>query len=395
MKKNVSLKLFCTVVWRGFCQAMKQLAKLFGYQGTDRYMKVVWRITAGSFCTLAMIVSILLLYGFITEIVLDEWYKAYKRLTYQGKVYEESLLSNDIVFQKMDNKGKKTKIVNLVTGEITIKDVEHVYISKCTDSLAVFIKDNKRGYLNRFTGKVVIPAKYSRAWIFSEGLAAVVEKEELKFIDHTGKTVISKGFAASGRDNEYIFKNGYCLVRDKISNMLGAIDTSGNWVIHPTFSFAMFKGDHIIVTKGERDGLYNNKLEVLLPLEYRDITINLQDKTILARKGTDAPKLYDLNMNLLSDFVISEINQLIYDSNEGKTYIDNDGNECSEKIYLTANCNTYTAETPNTRPTYGLISPKGKIITPPIYKIIEAIGPDRYLCSPHGIVLDDKGNEVE
>ena len=69
----------------------------------------------------------------------------------------------------MDRKGKRTKIVNLVTGEITIKDVEHVFISNYTDSLAVFIKDNKKGYLNCFTGKVVIPAKYSRAWLFSEG----------------------------------------------------------------------------------------------------------------------------------------------------------------------------------------------------------------------------------
>lgn len=38
MKKNISFKLFCTVVWRGFCQGIRALARLFGYQGTDRYL---------------------------------------------------------------------------------------------------------------------------------------------------------------------------------------------------------------------------------------------------------------------------------------------------------------------------------------------------------------------
>ena len=129
-------------------------------------------------------------------------------------------------------------------------------------------------------------------------------------------------------------------------------------------------------------------------MEYRDIKISLEDKTILARKGIDAPKLYDLDMNLLSDFVIDGIEQLVYDINEEKTYIDENGRECTEQKYMTANCNTYRAETPNTKPTYGLISKEGKIITHPIYQEIKAIGPDRYLCSPHGIVIDNNGNEI-
>ena len=55
MRKTVSFKLFCTVVWRGFCQMMRKLAKLFGYESSDRYMKNIWKVTVGCMCTVITI----------------------------------------------------------------------------------------------------------------------------------------------------------------------------------------------------------------------------------------------------------------------------------------------------------------------------------------------------
>lgn len=46
------------------------------------------------------------------------------------------------------------------------------------DSLAVFARNGKREYTNRFTEKIAVSQNYTRAWIFSEGLVAV-EKESL------------------------------------------------------------------------------------------------------------------------------------------------------------------------------------------------------------------------
>ncbi len=393
MKKTVSLKLFCTVVWRSFRQVMRRLARLFGYEASDRYMKNIWKVTVGCMCTVITIFSLMFLYVFVDEIVMDEWYRVARRVACIGTPSEESHLSNHITFKKY---GNKTRIVNEVTGEVIMKNVENVVTpADKSDTLAVFFKDDKRGYLNRNTGKVVIPAKYSSAWIFSEGLAAVVEEGELKFIDHCGNTVISKGFEPSFMDDSYVFKNGYCFVRDKKSGLLGAIDTSGNWVIEPSFSFVYYIGDYIQVNKDLVEGLYTKDLQEVLPLEYSDISIHLGCKTILARKGIDGPKLYDLDMNLLSDFVVDDARNVVYYTGEERTFIDDDGDEVTEKVYKIANSKVYRVSTPGTRDTYGLMSKQGKRLTPPIYDGITAIAPDRYLCSPHGVVLDDAGQIVK
>lgn len=298
---------------------MRKLARLFGYESSDRYMKNIWKVTVGCMCTVITIFSLMFLYVFVDEIILDEWYMVARRYACIGIPSEERHLSNHILFQKY---GSKTRIVNEVTGEVTMKNVMNVVTSvDKSDTLAVFFKDDKRGYLNRNTGKVVIPAKYSNAWIFSEGLAAVVEDGELK-----------------------------CL--------------------------------------------YTKDLKVVLPLEYSDIYVRPHVKTILARKGMEAPKLYDFDMNIISDFVVDHVSHMNYYTGEERETFDDDGNQIFIKEFKVANSKLYRVGTPGSRDTYGLMSKQGKILTPPIYDDITAVGPDRYLCSPHGVVLDDSGREV-
>lgn len=393
MRKEISFKLFCTVVWRGFCQGVRALARLFGYQGSDRYMKTVWKITLGCVCTVSLIFTSALLYVFVDEVVLDEW-ADWVRHCKSGDVTYERYMSNHIAFQKLGYRMDRTRVLNTVTGEVLVKDIDKVCTPIDGDSLAVFFKGDKRGYINRFTGEIAIPAKYTKAWVFSDGLAAVVENGELKFIDHNGNTSIC-GFEPSVRDENYIFHNGHCFVRDVSSGLLGAIDTAGNWIIEPSFSSARYYGKLIHVTRGPLEGIYTIGLKEALPLEYSDISVHMGSMTVLARKGEDGPQLFDFEMNLISDFVIDMVSHLKYDTGETRTYIDDDGDEVTENVYMVANSNVYMVCTPGTRDTYGLISKEGKRLTPPIYDGIRAIAPDRYLCSPHGVVLNDKGIPVE
>ena len=47
---------------------------------------------------------------------------------------------------------------------------------------------------------------------------------------------------------------------------------------------------------------------------------------------------------------------------------------------------------------YGLMSPEGKIITPPVYSSIKAIGYDLYLCKDsecRGVIINGKGQKVK
>jgi WG containing repeat len=68
--------------------------------------------------------------------------------------------------------------------------------------LFLFIRDGKFGYINE-QGKIVIPAQFSRAADFSEGLAGVELDGKYGMIDHTGKIVIKPIY-----EFIYPFKNG-------------------------------------------------------------------------------------------------------------------------------------------------------------------------------------------
>ena len=123
MRKEISFKLFCTVVWRGFCQGVRALARLFGYQGSDRYMKTVWKITLGCVCTVSLIFTSALLYVFVDEVVLDEW-ADWIRHCKSGDVTYERYMSNHIAFQKLGYRMDRTRVLNTVTGEVLVKDIE-------------------------------------------------------------------------------------------------------------------------------------------------------------------------------------------------------------------------------------------------------------------------------
>ncbi|WP_309732571.1 WG repeat-containing protein [Chamaesiphon sp. OTE_75_metabat_556] len=86
----------------------------------------------------------------------------------------------------------------------------------------LFWRKGKLGYIDR-TGKIVIPAKFDRAYDFSEGLAGVGIGERYGYIDTTGKFAISPhvGFPSE-------FKNGFANVI--IGNKTHKIDRTGKLV---------------------------------------------------------------------------------------------------------------------------------------------------------------------
>ena len=91
-----------------------------------------------------------------------------------------------------------------------------------------------------------------------------------------------------------------------------------------------------------------------------------------------------------------ETNELRYEST--KNY-DDEGNVTSEEmnsvpspIHAVARCKQYETE----YDWYGLMSPEGKIITPPIYSSIKAIAYDLYLCEDsecRGVIINGKGQK--
>ena len=91
-------------------------------------------------------------------------------------------------------------------------------------NLVPYISDNKVGFANSETQKIVIPCKYDFTSKFSEGLAAVVLNGKWGFIDKNGNEVTHIKYDSVGA-----FVEGLAPVR--LNDKRGFIDKVGNEVI--------------------------------------------------------------------------------------------------------------------------------------------------------------------
>jgi hypothetical protein len=161
---------------------------------------------------------------------------------------EGMLLNDDLVAYRTED--GKVSIKNAATGVVTIKDIQIDWTQRSrNDSLAVFCSENKRGYYNMYTGEIAVPAQYRRAWIFSEGLAAVQKNGNIGFIDHSGKVVIDFLFPFHGNPlTEFVFDDGHCVVANA-EGKCGVIDKTGKWLIQPDYDTVNAFREYAIVSK--------------------------------------------------------------------------------------------------------------------------------------------------
>lgn len=377
-------------MWKGICNGAKFVGKLFGYKAEDLYAKVVWKIIAG--CTAAILLVFVGLHGyvFVREVVLKDWLKVG---IYNGTPVLETAISNVVAVQKFEGEGN-TRLYNKITGKTIMEGLDWVVVADDFDTLAVFSRNHRRGYINRHSGEVAIPAIYTKAWVFSEGLAAVEKDHELMFINRNGDIVIDKDFEVYIHGHDYGFKNGYCLMRSNKDKLFGYIDKNGNWVVEPQFDNVHDYGRYVWVRKNGLEGLLSPDLKEVLPSIYDDIKISYNN--IFVQDTNLTAKLYDLEFNLVRDFVINEIEDLYYNTNKTviMTFNDDDGETLHGEVLAAAKCKRYGIGR-GFREKYGLMDASGKRLTQPIYDDIEAIGPGRYFCKPHGVILNDRGEIVE
>lgn len=151
------------------------------------------------------------------------------------KVSDQGLLLNDDLVAIHEGDGNIT-IKNTETGEVTAEKIKFDWTSSSpNDSLGVFCSNGKRGYYNSYTGKIVVPAQYRRAWVFSEGLAAVQKNGMIGFINRKGEVVIPFRYPYHGNPlSEFVFDNGHCIVADT-TGKCGVINRKGDWVIQPKY----------------------------------------------------------------------------------------------------------------------------------------------------------------
>ena len=389
--RKISCKEFFVTLFVGLWQAVLWGVGLFGCKDESLFAKVLKRIFALCATILMMLFTGCMLYAFARNVVYEKWIGS----GVDGRVAWKKYISNSIVYQYL-YASDEGRVYDENKGKILLEKVDWVITSDDRDSLAVFARSGKRGYLNRFTGEVVIPEVYTRAWTFSEGLAAVEKNGELLFIDRTGKVVIDKDFEVYFDDPEYVFENGYCVVRNAVNGKMGLIDKTGNWVLKDEYDNLFNNEGFWQVEKEERVGLYTPDVKMMFPVENTGIFV--YNDIIEVRCTDHVGRRYDWEGKLLMDFVIDEVSNLQYETTELCKPSDSaDGEWTDNRVYGVANCQQYLVRSgsSNTPDYYGLMDRQGKRVTPPVYTSITAIGKDCYLCQPDGVIINDRGEKVE
>lgn len=391
--------MFFTVLWRGLCQAFGWFFGLFGYKREGKFAKCIWGLFATSAAIVMGVITIVFVYAFGDEAC--RWYKSQHYSCDSEYCWANTYISRDIYFHNQED--GKGYIYNIRTGEKYVKNVAWIAKPTGKDSLICFSNGKKRGYFSKNTGKVVIEPKYSHAWIFSDGLASVEENGYIKFIDATGKVVIDKNMAYIPNMEGYVFHGRYCVIDTDDGEQCGLMDKKGNIVlpleyssIHPSNDFKYWR-----LQKGEEMAVLDSSLKPILPLS--ECSIYIGEGTIDVTMPDHTIRKYDMEGTLINDFYISSFRMLEYEKEEircrTRTH-DDDGDEYAvpfvEEYHPqgVARLRAYVAGDGYE----GLMTADGHKVTMPLYKDIEAIANDLYLCTSTNydkVIVNGKGEIVK
>ncbi len=399
--KGLSMKRALVLFWHGLKGIVTGIARwitvLLGMRDDSKYSMYLRRIVGTCFALMVVIFTVLVCCAIGSELHY-RWNWKYNESNYQAHY-----LSQDVAYCKRPYHADG--YVRRVDGKKTIKDVNWMEMPLGEDSLVCYSKGRKRGYFNLFTGEPVIKPQYDHAWIFSEGLAAVDDNGRVKFIDATGKVTLDLGVPYQPDVEGYVFHNGYCAVHDKDHvDKMGMIDKQGNWVVQPEYESISHQYSSWILDDGERQSVLDENLQTIIAPLKGDI-VAMFDSFKVTLSDSHAIQSYDLQGELTEPCFISEVSNLIYVTDELQYATRNVYNpdgvpvgetryDVQEPVEAVAKCRRYQSA----EACYGLLTAEGKIITPPLYAEITAIGYDTYLCMTdyeEGVILNGKGERVE
>ena len=305
-----------------------------------------------------------------------------------GRDYWDRKLSENVTLRSFSD--NKWRVYNKQTGVYTTEKINWVSEAPETDFLAVYALPGKRGYININTGRIIIDAEandYRKAWVFSDGLAAVMKDGKIGFINDQNDVVIPFQFDYTDKcrmyDFGYVFHNGYCAMTDADGN-LGLIDKIGNWVVEPEYDeiWAPHKSGYRVIVKDGKHGVLDSTGTVVYPAEYGYISI-LPDGFVLTKSGRQWQ--VDFEGNTVQPFMFDNTYYLNYPIGY---------NECGEIKYAFADFVKY--EVMNS---YGIMNRiTGEPITPAIYSDINMLSKDLFEVQEYDsydwYLLDTKGNVV-
>lgn len=248
-------------------------------------MRKWWKRLSKLFKGLIISFFIVFILSIVSMVLYDNYNYKYGRNSY----YDDLLSKNIMIHYYNDD---KYKIYNLETQEYTTPKLDWVSSVPVNDSLTVYAIGNKRGFLNVKNGEIIIDANsnnYSNAWVFSEGLAAVVRDGKIGFINAKNEIVIPFQYCYFDKYNAYdfgyLFHNDCCVMTNE-KGKLGLINKKGEWILNPIYDeiLSLSENGYRIVVNEEKYGIIDSNNQVVYPAEYDYIDI-VSDGFVLAKEG--------------------------------------------------------------------------------------------------------------
>ncbi len=395
------MKRAIILFWKGLTGILIAIANWFtvilGMKGESKYARIIRHITGGSFAFIMLILAFAIGLDFIENI----YYRTNADRDCYKPDYDSRYLSRNATYysRAYENDG----YVETRDGRKTIKGIHWIAKPLGGDSLVCYSNGKTRGYFNMLTGEVAIKPQYAHAWIFSEGLASVDDNGWIKFINSKGDIVIDPEIPYLTGADGYVFRNKHCVVHNDRRDKYGMIDKQGKWVLKAEYESIQPVDTFWVVCKDGKQSLLTDNMKSVMP--FMKATLWVSDGMITATMNDHTLRKYNLQGELVEDFLINSVDGMTYASEElryttAKSY-DEAGNLIGEvedaepvPVQKSAKCKRYEAESG----WYGLMSPDGNILTPPAYRDITAIGYDLYLCKKDfycGEVLNGKGIRVK
>lgn len=395
------MKRAIILFWKGLTGIIAATANWFtvilGMKDESKYGKFIRRVVGGSFALIMLLLAGSALSGCINHI----YYRYLANSYYNSSGYVGQYLSRNATYYSQEY--QTDGYVETRDGKKTIKDIHWIAKPLGDDSLVCYSNGDARGYFNMLTGELAVKPQYKHAWVFSDGLASVDDNGWIKFIDANDNVAIDPKIPYIAGAEGYVFHNGHCVLHSNRRDKFGMIDKHGNWVMKAEYDRIQPVDTFWIACKGGKQCVISKNMTVVLP--FIDAVLWVSDNGISAEMADHTLRKYDLQGNIVDTFLISSVENIVYETGELR-YLktnngDDEGNLIGETedlnpspIHKTARCKRYEAASG----WYGLMSPDGKVLTNPNYSEITAIGYDLYLCkngSMSGEVLNGKGIKVK
>ena len=395
--KKISGELFFAVLWKGLTQCLEWFFGLFGYKRDGKFAQFVWGLfaTSGAIVMALLALALVMYFG---ESVYNHYFKNYD--CDDVYCYHSEHISRDIYYHNTDD--GKSYIFNKRTGEKLIKHVAWIAKPLGKDTLVCYSDGKKRGYFSKNTGKVVIKPKYDHAWVFSDGLASVDDNGSIKFIDGKDKIVIDQNMPYIPDMKGYVFHSGYCVVDTDDGELCGLIDKTGEIVLAQEYSSIIPTNDLEMwyVAKGKEKGLLDKDLKIVIPLTECEMWV--YDEMVDMTMPDHTIRKLDREGNLINDFYVESVRTLEYSKDEVMYHTEKTTDDQGNVVDTTIE--SYHPEAVAKLRAYvagdgfeGLMTADGHVVTMPLYKDIQALGYDLYLCEVSNcdkVIVNGKGEIV-